>query len=118
VGLIARTLEHAGISTVCFNLLLATPSAFVRPPRTIWLPHFPFSLQESGQKALCIHARDEWPFFLWWIGWKMVERRIPRLFSGEVSKHHLLLDALDMLATSETPGSVRCRTYTVWGEDI
>jgi hypothetical protein len=64
VGLIARTIEQEGISTVCFNLLLATPSNYVRPPRTIWLPFFPFSLplglpgNETMQRQLILAALD------------------------------------------------------------
>jgi len=64
VGLIARTLEQSGISTVCFNLLLATPAAYVRPPRTIWLPFFPFSLplglpgNSAMQRRLLLDALD------------------------------------------------------------
>ena len=80
MGLIARTIEQAGISTVCFNLLLATPSSMVRPPRTIWLPHFPFSL--------------------------------PLGLPGDIAmQRRLLLDALDMLANCNTPGTVLQKVY-------
>ena len=64
MGLIARAIEQAGISTVCFNLLLATPSKYVRPPRTIWLPFFPFSLplglpeNEPMQRRLVLDALE------------------------------------------------------------
>ena len=64
MGLIARTIEQAGISTVCFNLLMATPSNYVRPPRTILLPFFPFSLplglpgNEAMQRQLVLEALE------------------------------------------------------------
>jgi hypothetical protein len=64
VGLIARTIEQVGMSTVCFNLLMATPSRYVCPPRTIWLPFFPFSLplglpgNEPMQRQLVLHALE------------------------------------------------------------
>ncbi len=84
MGLIARTIEQAGLSTVCFNLLLATPSKHVRPPRTIWLPLFPFSLPLG-------------------------------LPGDEPMQRRLVLDALEMLVTCRTPGTVLRLPYTMWG---
>ncbi|HEY6410022.1 MAG TPA: hypothetical protein VIY29_21400 [Ktedonobacteraceae bacterium] len=85
MGLIARAIEQVGISTVCLNLLLATPSTFVRPPRTLLLSYFPFSLP-LGQPG------------------------------NTVMQRQLLLDALDLLTTCHSPGTVLRKFYKVWEE--